>query len=230
MTKLKLALFDIDGTVFRSSLFIELVNGLIKQGIFPSEAKEVFLEAYDDWQNREGDYETYIGGTIKAFMQYIKGAPYGAVVDVGRTVVATQHKKVYRYTRGLIKSLKSQGYYVVAISNSPKFILDDFCEQYGFSKVYGRYYEIGPQDCFTGVVLEEHLIKNKANILKRLLDNEPNLTLEDSVAVGDTESDIPLLEAVAHPICFNPNQKLYQVAKRNKWEVVVERKDVIYYL
>ncbi len=230
MSKQKVALFDIDGTVFRSSLFIELVNGLIKEGIFPPETGETFAEAYDAWQNREGNYEDYINSMVKVFMEEIKGAPYGAVVDVGRTVVARQHKKVYRYTRGLIKSLRSQGYYVVAISNSPKFILDDFCEQYGFHKVYGRIYEIGPQDRFTGQIIDLHLIQNKVNILKRLMENSPELTLEESVAVGDTESDIPLLEAVSHPICFNPNQKLYTVAKRQKWEVVVERKDVIYYL
>jgi phosphoserine phosphatase len=46
--------------------------------------------------------------------------------------------------------------------------------------------------------------------------------------VGDTEGDIPLLESVSRPICFNPNQNLYSYAKRMNWEVVVERKDVIY--
>jgi phosphoserine phosphatase len=50
------------------------------------------------------------------------------------------------------------------------------------------------------------------------------------LAVGDTESDIPLLELVTFPICFNPNENLYNHARRMKWEVVVERKDVIYHL
>ncbi len=149
---------------------------------------------------------------------------------MGRSVVAVQSKRVYRYTRDLIKDLKADGYYIIAISQSPKTVLDDFCMQYGFDKVYGRMYEIGPQDRFTGVVTDEHQIKNKANIVKRILDHNPNLTLKDSVAVGDTEGDIPLLEAVEHPICFNPNQSLYTHAKRMKWEVVVERKDVIYHL
>lgn len=89
--------------------------------------------------------------------------------DIGRHVVAIQSKYVYRYTRDLIKELKEEGYYLVAISQSPKTVLDEFCAQYGFDKVYGRIYEIGPQDCFTGVITDEHLIKNKANIVKRIL-------------------------------------------------------------
>jgi len=56
------------------------------------------------------------------------------------------------------------------------------------------------------------------------------LTLKGSVGVGDTESDIAFLKMVEKPICFNPNQKLYQYAKRAGWKIVVERKDVIYHL
>jgi len=68
---------------------------------------------------------------------------------------------------------------------------------------------------------------NKSNILHRVIEQE-NLTMEDSVAVGDTASDISVLEMVHNPICFNPNNELYKRAKASKWEVVVERKDVVY--
>ncbi len=226
----KIAFFDIDGTVFRSSLLIELVESLIKAGHFPAESKEEFREVFEAWWNREGDYEAYIEAVVKTFRAHLQGVHYGDMADVGRQVVAVQRRRVYRYTRDLIKDLKADGYYIIAISQSPKTVLDDFCTQYGFDKVYGRLYEIGPQDCFTGAVVDEHLITNKANIVKRVLEHNPNLTLKDSVAVGDTEGDIPLLEQVEHPICFNPNQTLYAHAKRMKWEVVVERKDVIYHL
>jgi HAD superfamily hydrolase (TIGR01490 family) len=224
------AFFDIDGTIFRSSLLIELVEGLVREGIFPPEAKEAYLEAHDAWWNREGSYEVYIDAVIDSYLEHIKGVYYGDLADVGRRVVAVQRRRVYRYTRDLIKKLKQEGYYLVAISQSPKTVLDDFCVQYGFDKVYGRVYELGPQDRFTGVVVDEHLIKNKSSIVKRVFDNLPTLSKEGSIAVGDTEGDIPLLESVDNPICFNPNNALYQHARRRQWEVVVERKDVIYHL
>lgn len=230
MEQKKLAFFDIDGTVFRSSLLIELVEGLIRQGVFKEEVRDVYADAFENWWNREGDYEEYIDAVIKAFIENIRGVHYGDLADVGRVVVAAQRGRVYRYTRDLLATLKADGYYSVAISQSPKTVLDDFCEQYGFDKVYGRMYEIGPQDRFTGVVTDEHLIKNKANIVKRILEHHPEFSLKDSVAVGDTEGDISLLEMVEHPICFNPNLALYKEAMRMKWEVVVERKDVIYHI
>lgn len=226
----KVAFFDIDGTVFRSSLLIELVQSLIEEKVFPLEAKEEFREKYENWYNREGKYEDYVSTVVDTFVRYLKGVHYGELADIGRTVVARQHRRVYRYTRDLITNLKDDGYYLVAISHSPKTLLDDFCNNYGFDKVYGRLYEIGPQDRFTGVVTNGHLLNNKANIVKRVLERNQNLSLKESLAVGDTESDLPILEMVTYPVCFNPNKILYKHARRMKWEIVVERKDVIYHL
>jgi HAD superfamily hydrolase (TIGR01490 family) len=226
----RLAFFDIDGTVFRSSLLVELVRELINRGLFPKEAQLEYREAYEAWINREEAYELYIEAVVTTFRTHLKGVHYGEMADVGKKVVGKQKHRVYRYTRDLLKDLKADNYHIIAISQSPKTVLDDFCQHYGFDKVYGRLYEIGPQDRFTGEVIDEHWIKNKANIVKRIIDNNPELTLKNSLAVGDTEGDIPLLELVEHPICFNPNQTLYSHAKLMKWEVVVERKDVIYHL
>jgi HAD superfamily hydrolase (TIGR01490 family) len=224
------AFFDIDGTVFRSSLFIEVVEGLIREGVFPESARDQYEAELFAWRAREGKYEEYIQAVVQCFLEHIKGVHYGQFADIGRAVVAAQSRRVYRYTRDLIARLQQDGYLLVAISQSPKTILDDFCQTYGFDKVYGRMYEIGPQDRFTGQFLDAHLIENKANIARRVFDRNPHLTTEQSVAVGDTEGDISLLEMVDNPICFNPNRLLYAHAKRAGWEVVVERKDVIYYI
>ncbi len=230
MSTKPVAFFDIDGTIFRSSLLIELVEQLIKEEVFPSSAAAMYDDEYRAWQNRDGSYENYIDAVVEAFITHIKGVHYGDFADIGRRVVAVQSRRVYTYTRDLVAKLKNQGYMLVAISQSPKTILDEFCEQYGFDKVYGRVYEIGPQDRFTGVVTDESLIRNKATIVRRVFDRHPELDQNNSIAVGDTEGDISLLEMVSQPICFNPNQNLYRHAKLNNWQVVVERKDVVYHL
>jgi len=225
----KVAFLDIDGTVFRSSLLIELVEALILAKLFPESARASYEKSYQAWHNREGTYEAYRDAMVKVFTSNIKGVDYSAFSDVGKEVVEANQKRVYRYTRDLISKLKKQNYHVVAISQSPKTILDEFCEGYGFDQVYGRVYEIGPTDAFTGEVLEEEIISNKANVIKRVLEDE-QFMIDNSVAVGDTESDISMLDMVAMPVCFNPNNTLFQHAKRMGWKVVVERKDVIYEL
>ena len=156
------------------------------------------------------------------------GVPYSALADASKKVVAAQWKRTYLYPRALLRDLKDRGYYLLAISHSPKTILDKFCPRLGFDKVYGLLYEIDEEEKFTGKIIEEQAL-DKAYIIRRAVDKE-SLMLTNSIGMGDTESDIPFLEIVAKPICFNPNAKLYAHAKKNGWKVVVERKDVIYQL
>jgi len=230
MEQKPVAFFDIDGTLFRSSLLIELVDELSLVGLFPREAVLEYAGAHQAWLTRSGTYDEYIAAVIATFMTHIAGISYGEFATVGHRVVLEKGGRVYRFTRDYIKQLKKQGYTVIAISQSPKIILDDFCEEFGFDKVYGRMYEVDDTDCFTGRVIDEHLIQNKASIVDRVLQRHSELTIEHSVAVGDTDGDISLLESVAKPICFNPNQALLNHAQQQGWPVVVERKDVVYEL
>lgn len=223
----KFAVFDIDGTIFRSSLLIELTEELINAGLFPAETRNHYEVPWKKWLDREDGYDKYIMAVVESFQKNIKGVYYGDFADVVKKIVGNQKNHTYRYTRELVRTLKQRGYFLLAISHSPKGVIDSFCNELGFDKVYGRFYELGPGDKFTGQVVDEHLIANKANIIKRAVEKE-NLTLAGSIGVGDTEGDISMLELVEKPVCFNPNEKLYRYAKLNKWPVVVERKDVIY--
>ena len=225
----KVAIFDIDGTIFRSSLLIEITEALIREGIFPSKARGVYEEAYKKWHEREGSYEEYIGAVIKAFEQNIKGVGYNDFLRIAKSVITANHSRVYRHTRDLVKKLRKKNYYLLAISNSPREVVEEFGQTLGFNKVYGRVYEVGADEKFTGKASYTDLISDKAKILKRAIEKE-NLTLDDSIGVGDTESDIAFLEMVKTPICFNPNKKLHTYAKHHDWQIVVERKDVIYFL
>ena len=223
------AIFDVDGTIFRSSLLIEIVDRLIFVGAFPEEVRDEFEIEHERWLNREGGYEEYIQAVVHAFLRHLKGVKYQVLAGAAEHVVADHSKRVYRYTRDLLKELKEKGFFLLAVSHSPKTILDKFCPHLGFDKVYGTIYETGGEDAFTGRIVDEHLIFNKAAIVHRAVEKE-GLTLEGSIGVGDTESDIPFLELVETPICFNPNMRLYAQARREGWKVVVERKDVIYEL
>ncbi len=230
MTELqKFAVFDVDGTIFRSSLFMEVMEELVALGILPKEAKDIYYNKYKKWKDREGGYSEYADAMVVSFCKYIKGVHYGDFADVARSVIDRQQKHTYKYTRNLLKKLKSDGYYLLAISHSQKTVLDMFCPSLGFDKVYGMIYEIGPGDMFTGLKIDEHIILNKANVLRRAIKKE-GLDLEGSIAVGDTHSDIPMLEMVERAICFNPSSELYKQAQIRGWEVVVERKDVVYNL
>lgn len=225
----KVAIFDIDGTIFRSSLFIELTDALIQEGIFPDKAGKVYAKSYKNWLDRKDVYDKYVHGVIDAFESNIKGVRHADYLRIGKTVTAFHQNRMYRYTRDMVKDLHKKGYFILAISHSPKEMVSEFCKKLGFDKVYGRIYEVGDDGRMTGRTMEPEIIADKAKVLKRAILKE-NLTLKKSIGVGDSEGDITLLSMVETPICFNPNLKLYNYAKKAGWKIVVERKDVIYTL
>jgi HAD superfamily hydrolase (TIGR01490 family) len=224
--KKKIAVFDIDGTVFRSSLLIELVDALIMEKIFPKKVRNIYAQQYENWLNRKDSYEKYINAVILAFESNISGINEKKFDKVCKKVIAFHKNRLYRFSRDLIKKLKKKNYYLLAISHSPMYVVGRFAKELGFNKVYGRVLET-QNGKLTGKTLHEDLIFDKSKILKRAIEKE-NLTLNNSIGIGDTESDIPFLKMVKNPICFNPNKILYNYARRKNWTIVVERKDVIY--
>src|SRR3989344_9327584 len=158
MAHKKVAVFDIDGTVFRSSLLIELVEQLIANKIFPARTRKKYEGAYRTWLDRKGSYEDYIWAVIGAFDRYIQGVREKDVLKAVRQVNTIHKDRVYRYTRDLARQLKTRGYFLLAISHSPKYIVEGFAKQLGFDKVYGRYLELDAEGRFTGKALHLDVI------------------------------------------------------------------------
>lgn len=225
--KKSIAIFDIDGTIFRSSLLIELQLDLVKYGIFPEIARKELEGVYIAWLNRKGSYDRFISEVIASYRKRIAGCHEKDVKEVAKLVIRQHKERVYKYSRELIKKLR-KNYLLIAISGSPREIVREFNRYWKFNEFFATQYEIGKNRQFTGNILYTP-VGNKKNILLNFV-KENNLTLINSLGIGDSESDISFLELVSRPIAFNPNNKLYITAKRRHWEVVVERKDVIYFL
>ncbi len=225
--KKRLAVFDIDGTLFRSSLLIELTNALVSKNIFPKEANDEIEKDYKAWVNREGEYGEYIGKVIGVYEKYIIGKTEKEIDETAKEVLREESKKLYRFTRDLIMDLKRKNYFLFAISGSPGHILTSFAKEIGFDKYLGGYYEL-VDGRFTGKQPYGNPAQDKKTTLNKFLNENKEISLLESIGVGDTESDISFLEIIENPIAFNPNQGLARHAREKGWRIVVERKDVIY--
>ena len=223
----KLAVFDIDGTIFRSSLVIELSHALVEAGVFPGSAKKEIEKEYLAWVNRKGTYEAYINKVVKIYLKHITGKSFAKAQAIAKKVIAYQKDRVYRFTRDLIKKLKAQNYFLVAISGSPSYIVEAYAKAIGFNLFFGTELEV-KNGKFTGGVVSLDSAFHKSKIIKSLAKKYPLIDLKKSLAVGDTESDVAMLELVGQPIAFNPNYSLAKVANKRQWRIVAERKDVIF--
>lgn len=221
-----LAIFDIDGTIFRSSLLIELTESLVDFGIFPKLTKTDISHKQQQWLNRKGTYEEYLNQVIRSFSQRLTGVAYRDVKRISRLVMQEQKNHVYVYARTLLEKLR-HNHTLVAISGSPTEIVTEFKKAWHFDDVFGTEYQ-KVKGVYTGKV-DSVASHHKKEVLHRYC-KERGYSLRHSLGVGDTESDISFLRIVENPIAFNPNKKLLTVARKHEWAIVVERKDVIYTL
>lgn len=219
-----IAVFDIDGTIFRSSLLIELNALLVKQGIFAESARDDVTRVREAWLDRKGSYTKYINTIVTLYGRDIKGKKVSDIRRVSRRVLREQKHRVYVFTRDLIKKLRKT-HTLIVVSYSPIEAVEAFNDYYRFDIVSGLVYPHA-EGIYTGTVTLGQA-PDKKKTLQEIIAKH-GFSLKNSVGVGDSESDIAFLELVDRPIAFNPNKLLYIHARKKHWEIAVERKDVIY--
>lgn len=221
-----MALFDIDGTVFRWQLFFSVVFVLKDWGAFDEATTSSIDDNFRAWQARELAWDTLKNIVVYALLDNITSIDVAMYKKACDHVMETEGHKVYAYTTQLIEELKDQGYDIIAITGSSQTIAQPFADRYGFTRCIGEKY-LEKDGKFTGEV--EYVFDRKDKIIHDLVEKE-GYTFEGSVAIGDSGSDIVMLELAERAIAFNPDSKLLETSLERGWEVVVERKNIAYHL
>ncbi len=221
------AVFDIDGTLIRWQLYHALADELARRGHLDPIQFQKVKDARLDWKKRNasfGDYERTLVNLIDVAISTIRVED---LQDACRSVLAIYKDQVYVFTRDLIQDLKAKNYLLFAISASQAEIVGMLAEYYGFDDFGGSNYEV-KDGYFTGKK-ELMLRERKPEYLKQLIKKHHGSQV-GSIGVGDSESDIPMLSAIEQPIAFNPSRELFEHAKAAHWQIVVERKNMVYQL
>jgi HAD superfamily hydrolase (TIGR01490 family) len=61
--------------------------------------------------------------------------------------------------------------------------------------------------------------EGKAEAIRQVAAGE-GIDLAESYAYSDSESDLPMLRAVGHPVAVNPDAELARVAREEGWEIM----------
>lgn len=224
----RFAVFDIDGTVSRTSLYLASVHAMMRRGIISKTDAHTIEDSLQHWLARSDDqaFEAYSRVCIEVLDKALPSIKVSAYEEVVAEVLERFGHKIYRYPRQLIADLKAKGYLIFAVSGSEQALVSRFCLQHGFDDFIGNSFE-HDGNYFTGAVGTTY--KDKQIYVEELRQKH-GCILDDSIAVGDTHGDIEMLAYVEQPIAFNPNQTLFAYAKAQGWKIVLERKNMIYEL
>ena len=223
----KFAVFDIDGTLIRWQLYHAIADELARRGHIEPASYQAMRQARMAWKRRTGgtfkDYEIQVIEIYEAMLQTLSFEQFEEAI----AAVFEEYKdQVYTYTRDLIAKLKKDGYLLFAISGSQTEIVAKIASYYGFDDYVGTVYERLDSSFSGQKTIGSH---QKDKTLKELV-RKHTASYKDSIGVGDSHSDISMLQLVEQPIAFNPERDLFGHARVNGWKVVIERKNMVYEL
>lgn len=231
---MKAAFFDIDGTIYRNSLLTEHFKKLIKYELLDIREYELKVkDAFKKWDERVGDYDKYLEEITTTYVDAIKGLSLKYNDFISDQVLELKGNRVYTFTRNMIKWHKEQGHKVIFISGSPDFLVSRMAKKWGADDFCGSIYHV-KNDKFSGEISPMWDSNNKMIAINNFC-KKYDISLENSYAYGDTNGDFSMLSLVGNPRAINPSKELLEKIKKNKHlkekvEIFVERKDVIYKL
>ena len=227
--KRQFAVFDIDGTLIRWQLYHALGDELVRMKIISTNNYQAVRNARMLWKKRSTPdlYRQYEYTIIEVVEKALIGIKFLDLEKAYIKVISEYKDQAYAYTRDLITKLKAENYLIFAVSGSHHGIVAKIAEHYGFDDYSGTTYS--DEDGVITGLKDIMILDRKPEKLKELVKKH-NCTWKGSIAVGDSESDIPMLETVSNPIAFNPTQKLFKHAEIQGWKIVIERKNMIYEL
>lgn len=223
MKKRKFLVSDGDGTLVVLTLLLFLIEALVKNqiGKFTPAIYDEWKKEHQDYLNHKGSYDSYINKVVEVFLKTIAGVKKSELEFCARVAVCTHKDQVHPHMLEELKFYKDNGYFLILLSHSPAAIVEIFAKEMGFDAWVGTDY-LSSNGIYTGQAISY----NKGEKLRKLIVQR-NLTTEGSVAFGDTEADIPMLELVDMPTCINPNYALWVEAIKRGWRVITIHRDVV---
>lgn len=153
-------------------------------------------------------------------LQITRGWDHATVTSiVHRTLAEVIDPIVYDEAIVLIEGHRAAGRLVYLVSASPEEIVAPLAEHLGLDGIIASRALIDAEGRYTGEVGFYCYGENKVEAITELAALK-SIDLSQSYAYSDSATDLPMLEAVGHPIAVNPDRELTKAALRNGWPIV----------
>lgn len=125
---------------------------------------------------------------------------------------------VYAEALELIREHREAGRRVFIISASPEEVVAPLAGYLGADEAIATRAEVDVDGRYTGEVEFYSYGPFKAQAMRELAQAQ-GIDLEASYAYSDSETDVPMLDVVGHPVAVNPDRELARIARERGWEV-----------
>lgn len=213
------AFFDLDKTIIAKSSTLAFGRPLYKAGFLNRRAllKAGIAQIVYVMVGADHDQMEKVRGQLLALT---KGWDRVQVQELVReTVDEIVAPLVYAEALALIDEHHRAGRTVVIISSSPEEVVRPLAVYLGVDDVIATRSKSGPDGRYTGELDFYAYGQGKAEAIRDLAERD-GVDLTASYAYSDSATDLPMLEAVGHPVVVNPDKELADIAGARDWQVM----------
>lgn len=209
----KLALFDIDGVIYKGHSIFDLIQDQEKMGFIQKGLWDIILGLIGRYKSRELNYKEAADQMLLNYSKRLEGKKYNDILNYSFDFIERNKNKIFPYFTNLVSRLQIT-HDLYFITTNFDFMAEAFTKTFGLNGFLSS--KIKKENDVIKEGVELSLGGNKGiviNLINKYGDG-------GSIAVGDSENDSDMLDLVKFPIVMEPDERLVKIAKNKNWQVV----------
>jgi HAD superfamily hydrolase (TIGR01490 family) len=212
------AFFDLDRTLMSGSSGFHWARAAAGAGLISR--RRLAADAYENVKFRlRGSTDEGTDKVMRRVGEMLRGKRRIEFQRLGPQVLAGILPRLYPQMLAIAWEHQDAGRPVFIVSAASQDTAGLVAHVLGFDGGLGTPLE-EEEGLYTGRLAGPMAYREGKPVLMRELAAERGIDLEQSYAYSDSESDLPMLRAVGHPVAVNPDGPLMKVARQEGWEVL----------
>ncbi len=213
MDSKKLALFDMDGVIYQDHSIFDVIQDQEKSGFIKFGLWKKILDLLDKYKSEQLTYKETADGMLDVYSKYLVNKKYKDLLEYSSSFLDRNQDKIFPYFEDLSNFLTPE-YDIYLISTNLDFIVEAFANRFKTKGFLSS--KLNTKDGVFQEGLELSMAGNKG-IVADLINKYGK---EKSLAVGNSQNDIDMLEKVDFPFVMEPNDKLKEIVTQRGWQIV----------
>lgn len=217
--------FDLDRTIISLNSGSLLIRQAYKNGVMSTLnlSKAIFQSYLYKFKLRDTNLIVSEMGT------WLKGAHHKTIDELAKEVV--DKYLIASIRPEIIKEIyihKQKNARVIILSSSLSSICDPIGRHLGFDDIICTTMET-TEGILTGAPVGTFCFGEEKRIRVLSYCEKNHYALTEAWYYADSISDLPVFEAVGHPVCVAPDRKLTRIAHERRWKVILETREGFYF-
>lgn len=207
------AVLDLDGTLHPRTLGAAVLRELPSAG---GDSGAMALAAIEARGSGPTSFQATVEQVYTHYAAAVAGVPHETLKEASRRAWAVSRPELFNFVVPFLGELRRREYVTVLISGSPEEAVEVAAVDLGIEHYYGARVAVAAGRCLARLERTPGYPGEKIRCLQEMRERVA-LDLSRSLAIGDSASDIELLDAVGFPVAFEPDMEMAAVAWERGW-------------